>query len=126
RQRFLGVEGEEFHDHHLHESIDGIRTMLLRNASVEPMQALMVTSAVSGEGKTTLASSLAVSLARAGRRTLLVDCDLRRPALHTQFEQTLEPGFSEAVLGEVGLDEAVRPTPTDPNLFSLPPAQWAP
>jgi len=111
-------------DHNLIESIDAIRTMLLRNASIEPTQVVMVTSAVGGEGKTTLSSNLAVSLARAGRRTLLVDCDLRRPTLHQFFEQTLQPGFSEVVLGEVELPDAVRPTTIDENLWLLPAGQW--
>src|SRR5262249_50848002 len=78
----------------------------------------------SGEGKTTLSSSLALSLARAGRRTLLVDCDLRRPAAHQLFEQTLQPGFSEVLLGEVELPDAVRPTTSDENLWLLPAGQW--
>src|SRR5262249_52675958 len=76
------------------------------------------------EGKTTLASNLALSLARAGRRTVLVDCDLRRPAAHQLFEQTLQPGFSEILLNEVELCEAVRPTTTDECLWLLPAGQW--
>jgi capsular exopolysaccharide synthesis family protein len=115
---------ESSHDHELVESIDAIRTTLLRSASDEPTKVVMVTSAVGGEGKTTLASNLAVSLARAGRRTLLIDCDLRRPALHQLFEQTLQPGFSEVLLGEVDLPDAVRPTTTDDHLWLLPAGQW--
>ena len=84
----------------------------------------MVTRAVDGEGKTTLASNLAMSLARAGRKTLLIDCDLRRPAAHQLFEQPLQPGFSEVMLNEVELPDAVRPTPTDPNLFLLTAGLW--
>src|SRR5262249_44263872 len=101
-----------------------VRTMLLRSANEEPTQVVMVTSAVAGEGKTTLAGNLAVSLARAGRKTLLLDCDLRRPALHQLFEQTLQPGFSECLLGEVELPDAVRPTTTDENLYLLPAGPW--
>jgi capsular exopolysaccharide synthesis family protein len=84
----------------------------------------MVTSAVEGEGKTTLASNLALSVARSGRKTLFVDCDLRRPSAHQLFEQTLQPGFSELVLGEVEPDAVVRPTTTGPNLWLLPAGQW--
>ena len=72
-----GRKDEEAFEHTLMESIDGIRTMLLREADRSPMQVVMVTSAVSGEGKTTLASQLAGSLARAGRRD---PADRRRPA----------------------------------------------
>jgi capsular exopolysaccharide synthesis family protein len=125
RFRFIGVEDAvDLTGHNLVESIDGIRTMLLRNAAMEGTRVIMVTSAVSGEGKTTLASNLALSLARAGRRTLLVDCDLRRPSAHQLFEQTLQPGFSETLLREVDLADAIRPTTTDDNLRLLPAGQW--
>ncbi|MBI2806382.1 MAG: polysaccharide biosynthesis tyrosine autokinase [Planctomycetes bacterium] len=110
--------------HNLIESIDAIRTMLLRNAGVENLRVIMVTSAVGGEGKTTLASNLAMSLARAGRRTLLIDCDLRSPAAHQLFEQPLQPGFSEVALREVELPDAVRSTSIDANLFLMPAGLW--
>ncbi len=63
----------------LGESVDGIRTVLLHSAQNESLRTVMVTSAVRGEGKTSLASHLAVSLARSLRKTLLIDCDLRNP-----------------------------------------------
>jgi succinoglycan biosynthesis transport protein ExoP len=110
--------------HSLGESIDAIRTMLLRSAGADGTRVVMVTSAVAAEGKTTLASNLAMSLARAGRRTVLVDGDLRRPAAHQLFEQTLQPGLSEVLLGEVELADAVRPTTSDENLWLLPAGQW--
>ncbi len=115
---------EELLRHNLIESIDAIRTMLLRNADAENLRVVMVTSAVNGEGKTTLATNLAMSLARAGRKTLLIDCDLRRPTAHQLFEQPLQPGFSEVMLNEIDLPDAVRPTPADPNLFLLPAGLW--
>ncbi|MFO0964510.1 MAG: polysaccharide biosynthesis tyrosine autokinase [Gemmataceae bacterium] len=109
--------------HHLVESIDAIRTMLLRSARNDLTRVVLVTSAVSGEGKTTLASNLAVSLAKVGKKTLLMDCDLRGPAVHQLFEQQLQPGFSEAILGEVPLPDTLRQTP-DPNLWVLPAGHW--
>jgi len=63
-------------------------------------------------------------MARSGRKTLLVDCDLRRPSAHQLFEQTLQPGFSELVLGEVDLGSAMRPTTSEQNLWLLPAGQW--
>src|SRR5262249_13723032 len=93
------------------ESIDAIRTLLLHDASVEAARGGMVTSAGAGEGKTTLACSLADSLARAGRKTLLIDCDLRSPAAHQMFELSLQPGFSEILLGEIDAADAIQATP---------------
>ena len=55
---------------------------------------------MAGEGKTTLATQLAMSLARHLRRTVLVDFDLRRPALDGVFGVPLEPGVCEALRGE--------------------------
>jgi capsular exopolysaccharide synthesis family protein len=105
------------------ESIDAIRTMLLHDASVEAARVVMVTSAGPGEGKTTLASSLADSLARAGRRTLLIDCDLRTPAAHQMFEVPLQPGFSEILLGEIDAADTIQPTPVA-GLSVVTAGQW--
>jgi capsular exopolysaccharide synthesis family protein len=118
-----GEAGQDVHVHSLLESIDSIRTVLLRDAHVEATRVVMVTSAVAGEGKTTLASHLASSLARAGRRTLLIDCDLRRPAAHQLFELPLQPGLSEALVGEVHIAEATLSTSVD-GLWMIPAGQW--
>src|SRR5207248_4295169 len=101
------------------ESFDGIRTMLLHEARQQPLRTIMVASAVSGEGKTTLSSHLALSLAHAGRRTLLVDCDLVHPTLHQRFGQRLQPGLCEALRGEIEPADAILPTEA-PGLALLP------
>lgn len=105
------------------ESIDAIRTRLLHEANTRSTRVVMVTSAGPGEGKTTLASALATSLARAGRKTLLVDGDLRRPTVHELFEVAMQPGFSEVLLAEVEMAEAAQETPQE-NLWVMPAGQW--
>jgi capsular exopolysaccharide synthesis family protein len=94
----------------LMESIDSIRTTLMHDAAAKDRRVVLVTSATTLEGRTTVASQLAASLARAGRRTLLIDGDLRHPALHTLFDLPLEDGLCEVLRTEAELDEAVRPT----------------
>jgi capsular exopolysaccharide synthesis family protein len=103
----------------LSESVDAIRTLLLHAARTEPLQVIMITSATSGEGKTSVASQLAASLARAWRKTLLVDGDLRNPALHGLFGLPQEPGFSEVLRGEVNAADTIRPTPLS-RLWLMP------
>ena len=92
------------------ESMDAIRTMLLHAGRAETLRVVMVGSAVSGEGKTSLACHLAASLARGGRRTLLVDGDMRNPAAHQLFGLTAGPGFSELLRGEVEPAQVVQNT----------------
>jgi Mrp family chromosome partitioning ATPase/capsular polysaccharide biosynthesis protein len=70
---------------------------------------ILVTSALEGEGKTTTAANLAVTLARAGRSVVLVDLDLRRPTVQRFFGIDGAPGLTNVVLGELPLDEALRP-----------------
>jgi capsular exopolysaccharide synthesis family protein len=101
------------------EAVDAVRTVLLHAARTDALQVIMVTSAVGGEGKTSLASHLAASLARAWRKTLLIDCDLRHPAAHAQFDLPGEPGLSEALRCEVDFEEAIRPTALS-RLWLLP------
>ena len=112
----------EFWQTALSESIDSIRTILLRDSSIEAINVVMVSSAAQGEGKTTLSLHLGHSLARAGRQTLLVDTDMRRPSMHAVFDQPLAPGFCELLRGEASLAEAIRPT-SAPGLFILPAGQ---
>ncbi|HUG92490.1 MAG TPA: polysaccharide biosynthesis tyrosine autokinase, partial [Planctomycetaceae bacterium] len=103
----------------LTESVDSTRTVLLRDAAVESMQAIMVTSATTGEGKTTLTCHLATSLARAGRKVLLIDCDLRRPSIHKVFELPATVGVCELLRGQGTFEEAVHQTSKE-GLFVLP------
>ena len=105
------------------ESMDAIRTQLLRAAQTEGLKVVMITSAVSGEGKTSLASHLALSLARAWRKTLLLDGDLRKPSLHRQFELNNELGFCDVLRGEAEFADVVRPTPVS-RLWIVPAGQW--
>jgi polysaccharide biosynthesis transport protein len=100
------------------ESIDGIRTMLLCDDQTDAHRILMITSANAREGKTMLASHLAGSIARTGRRTLLIDCDLRRPGIHRLFDAPETPGMSELLRKEVQLADAIRPTRLD-HLYVL-------
>jgi len=90
------------------ESIDSLRTNLLLPEHLKDMKVFAVTSASSHEGKTSVAVSLAVSLARAsGQATLLVDGDMRSPDIHELFDTRLEPGLVEVLKGESTLDEAI-------------------
>jgi len=104
------------------EAIDGIVARLVFSPS-ESHQVVLVTSAVAGEGKTTVAVNLAVSFAGMGRKTVLVDFDLRRPMLHNIFDVDLAPGLGAVLAGQVELLDAVLSTPVE-NLFLLPAGAW--
>lgn len=106
----------------LNESINSTRTMLLHAARTQSMQVVMVTSATQGEGKTSLASQLATSMATAGMRTLVVDCDLRNPSVQKLFELPLGPGVSEVLRQEIDVADAIQAT-TVPNLWVIPAGQ---
>ena len=106
----------------LNESINSTRTMLLHSARNQSMQVVMVTSATQGEGKTSLASQLASSMATAGLRTLIVDCDLRNPSIHKLFDLGLTPGVSEILTQEADVSDAIQPT-VIPNLWVIPAGQ---
>ncbi len=79
---------------------------------------VMVTSAQVGEGKSLTAAELARSLARSGKRVILVDADMRRPALTTLFDNAPEEGLIEVLSGKVLMDDALAASET-PNLSVL-------
>lgn len=80
------------------EAYRALRTNLSFYSLDDPIETLVVTSAEPNEGKSTTVANLAVTLAQAGNRTILVDCDLRKPAIHTLFGVANGEGFSEMVL----------------------------
>lgn len=96
---------------------DTVRTLISQSGRGVP-KVILVTSAVEHEGKTTFAAQLAASLARADKRTLLLDGDLRQPNAHLALDLELRAGFPELLRGELGNDEAVQPTSID-GLFAV-------
>lgn len=99
-------------------AVDGIAARLFLRKTSGGARVVLVSSATRGEGKTTLATQLATRLARTGERTLLVDFDLRRPALHQVFGMQLGPGLSDVLRHDSSLAQVVRPTDTE-NLFIM-------
>jgi capsular exopolysaccharide synthesis family protein len=104
------------------EAADAIRTVLLRPGE-RPPRVVMIASAVRGEGRSTLAAALAASLARAWHRTVLIDGDSRRPALHRRRGLPLEPGLCEVLRGESDLDDALQAT-SEGRLWLLAAGHW--
>lgn len=106
----------------LSEAVDSIREMLISEARIRPAKVVIITSAMVGEGKTTVATQLAMSFARANKRTVIVDFDLRRPATHVALGKPSELGIAEALRGTKSVDQVVFPTEW-PNLFHMPVGQ---
>lgn len=100
------------------EAARAIRTNLLFTSPDRPYKTLVVTSAGPSDGKTTVASSIAIAMAQTGQRVCLVDCDLRRPRINKLFECDLQVGVTTALLDPTGLDEAIMSTQV-PNLSIL-------
>jgi non-specific protein-tyrosine kinase len=84
------------------EAYRTLRTNLSFSSLDRPLRTLVVTSASPDEGKSETVANLAVTIAQGGRKTILVDCDLRRPSLHTLLGLTSEPGLTNLVLEEGG------------------------
>ena len=101
------------------EAYRTIRTAVFFAAPGEDMKTILVTSPAPGDGKTTSASNLAIALAQAGHRTLLIDADFRKPSQHKVFGIDAKVGLSNVIAGQIKLREAVRQTET-PALYVLP------
>ena len=82
------------------ECLRAVRTNLLFMSPEKPLKTIMVTSSGPQEGKTTTATSLAITMAGSGSRVLLVDADMRRPRLHRIFGMENRTGLSSLILGE--------------------------
>lgn len=96
-----GIAGEAFRQ---------LRTNLRFINVDHPPKAVVVTSANPGEGKSTVCSYLARSVARSGQATVLVDADMRRPMQHTAFGIDSHVGLSQVLAGDISLEDALNPT----------------
>jgi capsular exopolysaccharide synthesis family protein len=100
------------------EAIRAVRTAVLFSSAEEGARSVIVTSTGPSEGKTLISSSLAISLAQAGQRTLVIDADMRRPRLHEALGRSQEPGLSNVLVAEASLADAARQT-EEKNLWVL-------
>ncbi len=100
--------------------VEPYRTLFknLEFRSSEPLRSIVVSSTITGEGKSVVASHLAAISAMLSRRTLLIDADLRRPILHTLFNLAPRPGITDVIDSERSLEETVQRT-NIPNLSVL-------
>jgi len=106
------------------EASRAIRTNLLFMSPDNPHRVLLLTSAGPAEGKTTVACCIAIAMAQAGQRVILVDCDLRRPRIHRIFGKTSATGVTTELLNDsatITNDELAEQLKTEiPNLSVLP------
>lgn len=101
------------------EAVRSVRLAVQRTIRTQPVKTILVTSALDGEGKTTLAANLALSLATLGIRTLLIDGDLRNPQLTRALCPRADAGLLEAATRQVSLERALLPD-RDTGLSILP------
>ena len=90
------------------EAVHSLRTGVMLSLAGAKSKSLFVTSAEPSEGKSTTTLGLARDIARLGRRTLIVDADLRRPRLHKLFDLPNKSGFSDILAGTAELNEVAN------------------
>jgi len=101
------------------EAYRSLRTSIQLSSLENQVRSIMITSSGPGEGKSTTMCNLAVTLAHAGLKTLVVDCDMRRPVVNTYLDVEGEPGLSEILEGNLDWHDHVRTTSVD-GLFAVP------
>ena len=98
------------------ESIRSLRTSLLLSVTGRAPRYILFTSATPAEGKTTISTNSAVVLAQGGTRVLLIDADMRRPAVHPRFGLSGKVGLSTLLTGGSSFAETVQSVPEVPSL----------
>lgn len=101
------------------EAYRTIRTAIFFGAPKGQAKTILITSPTVGDGKSTLASNLGIAIAQSGQKTVILDCDFRRPVQHNIFDIDRQTGLSEVISGNTSLDNAIHQGPID-NLFVIP------
>lgn len=101
------------------EAFRNTRTSLFFRANGERIKSVMITSPSPGDGKSTMAGNLAISIAQAGKRVILVDADFRRPRIDQYFGEDLSGGVVDILAGKIKLRNAIKPTELQDGLHLL-------
>lgn len=102
------------------ESFKALRTRVeFSKLDSTPIRTILVTSSIPSEGKTVVALNLAGTFAQTAKKVLLVDCDLRKPRVHSAIGTNRYPGLSDYLFNNVTFDEIVKKTVLD-NMFFIP------
>jgi capsular exopolysaccharide synthesis family protein len=102
------------------ESIRSLRNAILLSDASHRARSLLITSAAPAEGKSTMAAHLAIAHASQNRRTLLIDCDLRRPSVHRRFKVDGSRGLTNVLMNELTWRETLVSTGPNNSLSILP------
>ncbi|GEM_PF-2056453 len=105
--------------HDAEESFRGLRSALMLSQAKRPPRSILVTSALPGEGKSTIAANLARTLATFGHRTVLIDADLRHPRLHRLFRAEHNKGLTNVLASSECLEKVMLTTHIE-NLVLIP------
>ena len=109
------------------EAFRTIRTgIMLSTLDEDPLKVLLVTSAIPNEGKSTVATNLAVAMSQMGERVLLIDVDMRRHNLHEFFASDNSTGISDLIIDPLRLPEAIKKIEGVPNLSLITGGTLAP
>jgi len=115
RRQKIPMRGQRVHlqpDSPEAEAFRTVRTAIFFGVRKEKARTMLITSPASGDGKSTLVSNLAIAMAQAGQRTILLDADFRRPMQHVIFSLDHDEGGLGAVLtGKMKLGQAIQATP---------------
>ncbi|TDL93401.1 polysaccharide biosynthesis tyrosine autokinase [Macrococcus brunensis] len=87
-----------------------IRTNILFSSVDKQMKTILLTSGAPNAGKSTTAANVAIAFAQTGKRTLLIDCDLRRPTMHYTFETNNANGLSNAIVNDLSIQDLIKQT----------------
>ena len=98
------------------EALRSLRTSLLLSTTGKPPKYILFTSATPAEGKTTISTNSAVIFAQGGTRVLLIDADMRRPAVHPRFGLSGKIGLSTLLTGGTTFEETIQRVPEAPSL----------
>ncbi len=102
------------------EQFRQIRTAINYTANPSAIKKIMVTSSISGEGKSFVAANLALSIAMTGQKVVLVDMDLYMPQINSIFDVSNDIGISDYLTGKKNIDHIIKKTRASENLFVVP------